>query len=426
MIKDSASVREWKDGWQLVLACFFGFSFFSVMSASMAVFMVPLGEEFRWSRTLLSSGVAIASGTTAVLSPFFGMLIDRFGSRRVAMPGLIASIVAISCFSFADGTSTQWLLLWAFYAVISISIKTTVWTTAVTGFFRTSQGLALGITLSGIAFAQTVVPPLASGLIASQGWRAAYIWLGCGWGGVTFVFCYLFLHDCGKKASERDALADAVPSKPNGLTPAQAWRNSALQRVAITTFLMVLLTIGLLVHQIEIMIAAGISQGEAAWVASLAGIAGIVGKLLTGALLDRYRTTWIGALTMAATAIGFIMLFDEWETTGLLVPAMIICGYSAGTALQIGSYYTAKYAGFRNFGTIYGVLTSIVALGSGLGPLAAGATYDLAGSYSPFLATGVIGSLVCGVLILTLPDYPDWATDNTSTRRDVAPGKEMA
>ncbi len=420
MVTDTAAVREWKDGWQLVLACFFGFSFFSVMSASMAVFMVPLGIEFQWSRTLLSSGVAIASGTTAILSPFFGMLIDRFGARRVAMPGLVVSIVAISCFSLADGSPAQWLMLWAFYAVISISIKTTVWTTAVTSFFRSSQGLALGITLSGIAFAQTVVPPLAHWLIQSFGWRVAYIWLGCGWGGITLVFCYLFLHEAGSRSHADVSSTKSAGFRSEGLTPSQAWRNSALRRVAIATFVMVLLTIGLLVHQIEIMLSAGISQYEAAWVASLAGISGIAGKLLTGALLDRYRTTWIGALTMAATAIGFIMLFDEWDATMQLVPAMIICGYSAGTALQIGSYYTAKYAGFRNFGTIYGVLTSIVALGSGLGPLAAGATYDLAGSYTPFLAVGVVGSLLSGVLIWTLPQYPVWSASDGNGQSDAS------
>ena len=63
-----------------MLAASLGFSFFSVMLASTGLFMGPLGEEFGWSRTLLSSGPSIATFSTAVLGPFFGMLVDRFGT----------------------------------------------------------------------------------------------------------------------------------------------------------------------------------------------------------------------------------------------------------------------------------------------------------------------------------------------------------
>ena len=106
------NTREWKDGWRLVLACFIGFSFFSFMSASIGVFMVPLGREFGWSRTLLSAGITIASVTTAVLSPFFGILIDRYGARRVALPGIVATTIAVSAFSLTNGSPAQWLALW--------------------------------------------------------------------------------------------------------------------------------------------------------------------------------------------------------------------------------------------------------------------------------------------------------------------------
>ena len=90
-----SAAGEWRAGWTLVLACFVGFSFFSIMTHSLGVFMEPLSREFGWSRTLISSGVTIASVTTALLSPFFGILIDRYGSRMVAMPGLVACALAI-------------------------------------------------------------------------------------------------------------------------------------------------------------------------------------------------------------------------------------------------------------------------------------------------------------------------------------------
>lgn len=402
--------EEWERWWTLVLACFFGFSFFSIMTASMSVFMGPLGKEFGWSRTLLSSGITIAAVTTAVLSPFVGMLIDKYGSRWVAMPGLVATIFAISAFSLANGSPMQWLLLWGFYAVISISVKTTVWTAAVANSFNAAQGLALGITLCGTAAAQTILPPLANWLIDEFGWRTSYIILGCGWGGITLLLCYVFLYDAHDRAAAQSKQANAKRARPDlpGLTLAQAWKDSALWRIAISTLVMMILTIGLLIHQIEVLTEAGVSRTNAAWLASLAGIAGIAGKLVTGVLLDRYRANWVGGLTLAATTFAFALLIDGIRSPTLVVIAMAINGYTFGCKLQIGSYLTARYAGMKNFGTIYGVVTSLVALGSGLGPMIAGLVYDTAGDYTAFLVAGAIGSVLCGLLILTLPRYPEW------------------
>ena len=407
-----AVVTEWSRGWKLVLACFVGFSFFSFMSASIGVFMGPLGREFGWSRTLLSSGVTIASVTTAILSPFFGVMIDRYGSRRVALPGIVVTALAICAFATANGSPVQWLALWTFYAVISISVKTTVWTTAVAGAFRSAQGLALGITLSGTAASQAIAPPLVTWLVANVGWRSAYLWLGCGWGAITLILCLLFLRDA-RVAPRTDTSASRTATPiVGGLTRSQALRSHVMQRIALATFLMVTFTIGLLIHQIPILTNSGLSPLEAAGVASLAGIAGIVGKLLTGALLDRYRPTWIGSLTLGVTSLSFVLLLDLSQSVAMIVPAFILCGYAAGTALQIGSFLTAKHAGLRHFGTIYGIITSLVAIGSGSGPLLAGLAYDYTGSYTPFLLAGAAASLLSGVLIWSLPPPPPtWHED---------------
>jgi MFS family permease len=79
----SSAAEEWRRNWTLVLACFVGFSFFSVPTASLGVFMEPIGQEFGWGRTLLSAGTTMTSVVTALLSPVVGMMIDRFGARRL-------------------------------------------------------------------------------------------------------------------------------------------------------------------------------------------------------------------------------------------------------------------------------------------------------------------------------------------------------
>lgn len=410
-----SAAEEWRRGWTLVLAAAVGFSFFSVTTTSMGVFMEPLGREFGWSRTLLSAGIPIAGMVGLVLAPIAGIMVDRFGGRRLALPGLAAMIVAVCAFALANGSPVQWIGLWVFYALTTAMGSMTVWSAAVSGAFDKGRGLALGLTLSGTAVAQAVTPPLCNWLIASFGWRMAYVWLGLGWGGFALLLSILFfydMHDRRRLAAAKTAVAQEVVELP-GLSVAEAWRDPGLWRIALSTFLLMVLTIGFLIHQVPILIDAGVSAENAAWLAGLGGLAGIVGKLVTGALVDRYRANWVGGLTLGATMLVFLFLLDGIRTPALIVAAILINGYSAGTKLQICSYLTAKYGGLRNFGTIFGVMNVLVTAGSALGPLLAGMVYDATGGYTPFLVAGMIGCLLCGLLIVTLPRYPDWRTSES-------------
>jgi predicted MFS family arabinose efflux permease len=175
------------------------------------------------------------------------------------------------------------------------------------------------------------------------------------------------------------------------------------------------LTIGFLIHQVPILIAAGVTPENAAWLAGLGGLAGILGKIVTGALVDRYRANWVGGVTLGATALVFAFLLDGVRSPGLIVAAILINGYAASTKLQICTYLTTRYGGLRNFGTIFGFMSILITSGSALGPLLAGQAFDRTGGYEPFLIAGTIGCFVCGVLIVTLPRYPDWRTSDPTS-----------
>jgi MFS family permease len=399
--------QEWARGWTVVLAAFVGFSFFSMMASATGVFMAPLGEEFGWNKTQTSSGMSIAGIMTAVLSPFFGILIDRWGTRRLALPGLVMMSFLTAAFGLSTGSFALWTAMWLIYGLVALTIKSTVWSTTVAGGFEKARGTALGVMLCGTAFANVITPPLANWLIDNVGWRMAYVWLGLGWGAVALAVCIPFLKDLHLSASRPRLPGDTAP-RPHvpGLTVAQAWRDRALWQIGISTFLMMLLTIGLMVHQFEIMREAGVSRANAAWLTSLFGVGGIVGKLVTGVLMDRYPPNWIGGLTLASAALAFLLLMSEFATPALIVVAMAVNGYASGTKLQITGYMSTRFAGLRNFGKIFGMMAALIAAGSSLGPVLAGWIRDLTGEYTTFLIAGVVGSVISGVLIVTLPRYP--------------------
>ncbi len=401
------AIAEWRRHWPLVLAAFSGFAFYSLMSPATGLFMAPLEAEFGWSRTLLSSGSIIGAVLSLLLSPHFGALVDKYGSRKPALAGLVATSLAIAAFATLTASPAHWIALWFVFGLAGMTLHATTWNTAVAGVFVTSRGLALGVTLAGSAMATAIVLPLGTWLISEFGWRAAFVWLGLGWGGIAFVLVLAFFFDAHDR---RKAAPDAVAAPTlEGLSIAEAWRDKALWRVGLATLLTLTITIGINVHQVPIVIAADFTPAQAAWVASMSGIAGIVGKVVTGVLIDRFPVRWIGGLTLASTALAYPLLLGESPASALVVLAMMINGYAAGTKLQLCGYLTARYAGMRNYGAIFGFMASLIALAGGCGPILAGLAFDLTGDYTPFLIAGTIVSLVSGALVFSLGAYPDFS-----------------
>jgi predicted MFS family arabinose efflux permease len=402
--------------WPLILAAATGFGFSAIISVTTGLFMEPLGKEFGWGRALQASGASVTAVLTFLMSPIFGMLIDRFGTRGMALFGIAFASLIIASFSFANGSPTQWMAMWAIYAFAGVMIKSTVWTAAVSSVFSEGRGLALGLVLSGTAAAQVIFPPLTDWMINSYGWRGAWIGLGLGAGSVTFIICFFFFFDGYAMAKAKRGEADSkgpLLDAP-GLSMAEAWRDTALWRIAASTFIMMLITIALNVHQFEILRATGVTRTSAAWYSSIAGVAGIAGKLVTGWLLDRYHVRWVGGLTLGSTAFAFALLLMPNLTPAIIIAAMVVNGYAAGTKLQVASYLTSAYGGLKNFGGMFGVMASLIAAGSGLGPVLAGWVFDEYGSYAPFLLFGIAASVVSALLIISLGAYPDWSKDKAA------------
>ena len=87
---------EWKAHWPLIMASLVGMSFYAVVTYSLGTFIAPLEQEFGWSRAAISSGLTIFTVTAMIGGPLMGALIDKVGTRRVAVPGLALHAAAFA------------------------------------------------------------------------------------------------------------------------------------------------------------------------------------------------------------------------------------------------------------------------------------------------------------------------------------------
>jgi predicted MFS family arabinose efflux permease len=132
-------------------------------------------------------------------------------------------------------------------------------------------------------------------------------------------------------------------------------------------------------------------------------------------MLDRWASGWISGLSLGLPVVSCLMLLDMTPSLSQIAVAVFILGYTNGAALQIITYLTSRYAGMRNFGKIFGVMSSLITLGVGIGPVIAGVIYDNSQSYALLLIGSVLLLSVGGLLVARLGAYPDWSNSGVES-----------
>ncbi|MCT2401043.1 MFS transporter [Novosphingobium mangrovi (ex Huang et al. 2023)] len=409
MNEPATASEEWRRYWPTVLAAMVGMSFYTVITYSLSTFIGPLEKEFGWSRTALSSGLTIFAAISMLGGPFVGMALDKFGTRRLAIVGMVLTGGAFTAFSTLSGSMTQWIALYVIYGVFALAIKSTVWSAGISSVFTHARSLALAVVLSGSAIGQTLAPLAANKLINAFGWREAYIWLGLGWAGLALILLVPFYFDAhARKARAADKGGATTTVVLPGLTIPQAIRDIRVIRIAVANLLMSMVGSGVSVHLVRIVSESGIAMDTAVEIAATAGLAGLVGKLGVGWLLDRIQGSIIPFFGFATGAFGHFLLIGLIAgPSPLLIGAMCI-GFASGAGLQISTYLVSRYAGLRNFGAIFGTISSMMMAGTAVGPLIAGAVHDLTGSYDMLEMIAAPTMLLCAFLFVGLGPYPEF------------------
>ena len=176
----TASRGEWAANWPVPVVSAVGMAVSMLPLYSLGALIPSIQHATHWTRGQISFGPTILSIVAVLLAPMVGGAIDRFGARRVALPGLAIFCLAVGCVSLSGGNVSNWWLAWAFMALADVAIKTTVWTSAVVGLFERTRGLAIGVALSGTGIATTCLPYLATVLQESLGWRGTYAIMAAG------------------------------------------------------------------------------------------------------------------------------------------------------------------------------------------------------------------------------------------------------
>lgn len=404
MSAPATSGQEWRNGWPVVIAAMAGFALTSCFTFSMGAFIGPLEQEFGWTRAQISMGMTVVTFTGALLTPPVGMAVDRWGPRRLGVPGSLAFAVFFGVLGLTTGDIWVWWGLWFMLAFAFVAIKPLIWTTAVASTFDAKRGIALAVALCGNGIASTFFPSLATWAIDSYGWRLAFPILGaiCGLG--AFPILYWGLHSGADKAkgNGRKKTEPSPRIELPGLEAKESFLSIQFVKLGLAAFLFTIAAIGIVPNLIPILTSFEISRIEAAAIAGAAGIASIIGRLATGYLLDKFNPNLIAGTVVILPVASCLMLLSSPGDIGIAVVAAVIIGVSLGSEVDVMAFMTARQFGTKRYGTVFGAISAIWAVASGSGPPLVNHIYDVTGGYELALQIAVPLFAVTSILLFTL------------------------
>lgn len=403
---ERGTLQEWRRHWTVVLAGLFGVGLTSIHVYTIGPFIAPLEQEFGWTRAQISAGVGVSTFIGAVFSPFMGMLIDKFGPRRIAIPGSLIFFAGTALLSRSSSSVWMWWSLWIVIAAGGLTIKPTIWTMAVASLFDKGRGLALAVTLCGTALASGIMPLVATALIDSYGWRTAYPLMAALVFVITFPLFWFFLDSAAdKRRREPTAQHDDQPLLL-GVSAREAFRSIRFYKLSLAAFVFTIAAIGIVSNLVPILTSLDIGRAEAAGIAGLAGITSLVGRLSTGWLIDRLNGNIVGGLAVLIPVVSCVLILSLPGSVEAIVLAVVILGLALGAELDIIAYLTTRHFGTARYGTIFGTVSALWSLAVTIGPTLANYIYDQTGSYLPAIWAFLPLFVIASISLLTLGAFP--------------------
>lgn len=373
------------------------------MRQSLGLFMQPITKDIGISAADFAFALAIQNIVWGVAQPFAGALVDKYGTKLIALFGGLLYAGALIITAFA---SAAWMVTLSSGVMIGVALACT--TSGIAAKIAAKvvrperRSLAFGLVSAAGSIGTFFCAPLAQGVIQSSGWQMA-------------MFAFVALAAAMLPAALFGGRADKVPvdSVPGAgapetmrMTLAEARRHGGYIVMAAAFFVCGLQLVFLTTHLPTFLADCGADPMLGAQALAVIGAFNVFGSWLFGWLGDRYHKPMllggIYILRSAAIALYFSMPVSSVST---LVFAAVMGTLWLGV-IPLVNGLVAQIFGIRYLATLTGIAFFSHQVGSFLGAWAGGVIYDALGSYTLAwqLAAGI--GLAAGIMQLFMSTRP--------------------
>lgn len=407
-----------------------GVTFVTLLAAAGAratpgVILLPLGNEFQWSRATVSSIVSINIFLYGLMGPFAAALYQRFGLRRTMM-------AAMTMLAAGYGLSTlathywQFVVLWGFVVGIGSGLAAAVLGAAVaTRWFTQRRGLVMGLLTASTATGQLIFLPSLATVVTEKGWRGAPLVVAVAALAVVPLIAWLMRddpRDVGLRpfgesvaglgeagvGSSRAGVGDpgykGNPAKRAVDVLIEAVRVRDFWLLAGSFFVCGASTNGLIgTHLIPAAFDCGIPEVRAAGLLAMMGIFDLFGTTASGWLSDRFncRTLLFTYYGLRGLSLIFLPQALLGPTAGLGVFA-VFYGLDWIATVPPTVRLTSEVFGREKGPIVFGWVVASHQVGAAFAAYLAGVTRTSFGSYAPaFIGAGAL-CVIAALIVLPI------------------------
>ena len=388
--------------------------------SSTGALLVPLEEEFGWSRATTSGAVSLNLILYGLTAPFAAALMERFGLRRVVASALL--LVAIgSGLTLVMTSAWQLWLLWGFAVGVGTGSLALVFGAIVANrWFVKHRGVVIGVFSAASSTGQLVFLPAIAQLADGPGWRWAAA-LVAAFALLLVPLVWVFLRD-----QPSDVGVTPYGAGEDWVPPPPVTTSDGAARVAITTlressrsrtFWILFVTFwicgwstnGLIgTHFIPAAHDHGMPETTSAGLLALIGIFDIVGTVASGWLTDRVDSRYL--LFFYYFFRGLSLLAVPWLLGPHVQPSLFLFilfyGLDWVATVPPTVALCRQHFGIERSGVVFGWVFAAHMVGAGVAASYAGWIRTGLGDY--FVAWMTAGALcvLAAAMCLMIPRRP--------------------
>ncbi|OLO25245.1 MFS transporter [Alkalihalophilus pseudofirmus] len=392
-------------GWIVVWLTFFAILVAAGIRSITSVIILPLEQEFEWTRSSISLAFAINLTLYGFSGPFIAAGMERIGITKMMVYGMVFLNIGLIV-SLIMSHIWQLYLVWGILIGIGCGVYLTVLAARVANnWFDQRRGFVLGLLMASTAAGQVIFLPLLSYLSEAYSWRigiSLFLILGI----VILPLLALWMKDHPKEigllpfgATQENVVDTQSEPKTNPIKVAfqvlgDGVRSVPFWLLSISFFICGFSTVGLIsTHFIPASTHHGIPEVHAASLLAFMGIFNIIGTMLSGWLSDRFDSRWLLFWYYGLRGLSLLVLpyALEMHSYLLLIGFAIFYGLdwiaTVPPTIQLASDYFGKEKGV----TIYGWVFAAHQVGAGVAAFLGGYFYEIFHGYTvSFISAGLL------------------------------------
>jgi predicted MFS family arabinose efflux permease len=393
--QSAAAPKKLHYGWIVVGVAFVAMLVAAGTRSVPSVLIVPLENEFGWSRASISLAIAVQLMLFGLVGPFSAGFIDRFGLRRTMIGALLMMASGMALLPFVTAPWQLQPILGIFMGLATGALAMIMAAIVANRWFIERRGLVMGLLSGSTAAGQLIFLPSFAQGVEGLGWRPA-VFIGGGVLLAVIPIVWLFIRDeprdVGLKpfGAKPDAPDLPRPVRANPFTAAFAALGKGSQHrdfwlLSGSFFVCGASTIGLIgTHFIPACLDHGIPETAAAGILGAMGACNIVGTTAAGWLSDRFDNRFLLCWFYASRGASLLFLpyaLDMAGPWGLAIFGLFYGLDWIATVPPTVKLTTAAF-GSQQSAVVYGWIMVMHQVGSATAAYGSGLVRTLSGEYT--------------------------------------------